>query len=323
MLPAVHRRWESRFELVNGVAAGLACRFSARMRIGIVSQAPTSTTLALAAARVPGVDVVPMTPVEAVTSLAHGDAALGRLDVRPTLDGVEPGLWALGVLAARGVTVLNGPATLIATHDKLLTARLLRRAGLPHPRTQHLRVGRPLEVLPTPVVLKPRHGSWGRNVTLCETPRALTEALDRVRVEPWFLEHGVLVQQLVPPTGSDLRVVVAGDRVVGAIHRLAAPGEWRTNVALGATRVPAEAPLEARELALAAARATSAVLAGVDLLATPDGGFTILEVNGAVDFTADYLLEGDVFREATEEICRAAADVAPGARPDSGDAVLV
>ena len=160
-------------------------------------------------------------------------------------------------------------------------------------------------------------------MTLCETPRALTEALDSVRAEPWFLRHGVLVQQLVPPTGSDLRVVVAGDRVVGAIHRLAAPGEWRTNVALGATRVPAEAPLEACELALAAARATSAVLAGVDLLATPDEGFTILEVNGAVDFTADYLPEGDIFREATEEISRAAADLAPGARPDSGDTVLV
>ena len=46
-------------------------------------------------------------------------------------------------------------------------------------------------------------------------------------------------------------------------------------------------------LALAAARATSAALVGVDLLPTPDGGYTILEVNGAVDFTPEYGLAGE------------------------------
>lgn len=76
-----------------------------------------------------------MSPGEALLTLGRGDVALGRLDVRDQLDGVEDGLWALDRLADGGVRVLNGSAALLAAHDKLLTARLLRRAALPHPRT--------------------------------------------------------------------------------------------------------------------------------------------------------------------------------------------
>jgi RimK family alpha-L-glutamate ligase len=274
------------------------------MRLAIVSQNPTRTTYALAATDVPGVEIVPMTPAAAVRSLAPGDAVLGRLDVRRTLDGVEDGLWALGVLAARGVIVLNAPATLIATHDKLVTARLLRRAGLPHPATRQVRAGRSLGRAAAPAVVKPRHGSWGTNVVACETQASLVAAIAAVQGEPWFLEHGALVQELVPHLGSDLRLVVAGDRVVGAVRREAAPGEWRTNVALGATRVPAEPPPEASLLALAAAHATGAALVGVDLLPTPDGGYTILELNGAVDFTAEYRADADIFSVVAHELGR-------------------
>jgi RimK family alpha-L-glutamate ligase len=284
------------------------CRgsFSDGVKIAIVCRTPSPTTVALSRVALRGVEIVPMTPTEAAGSLRADDAALGRLDVLPTLDGIEDGLWALGVLDARGITVLNGPATLLATHDKLVTARILRRAGLPHPVTCHVRGSRPAPSIGAPAVVKPRHGSWGAHVVACETDVELEVALQRVEREPWYLQHGALVQELVRPTGYDLRLVVAGNRVVGAIRREAAPGEWRTNVALGASRVPIDPPADAVRLALAAARAASATLVGVDLLPTPDGGFAILELNGAVDFTVDYGPERDVFREAALEIAAAA-----------------
>lgn len=51
-----------------------------------------------------------------------------------------------------------------------------------------------------------------------------------------------------------------------------------------------------------------AALVGVDLLPTPDGGYTILEVNGAVDYTREYRPEGDIFRETVTELCRFARE---------------
>ena len=97
------------------------------MRRALIACRSTPTNDALACA--PEIDGSweSMTPQDALATLRPGDAALGRLDVLPTLDGMDDGLWALGALAARGVHVLNDPASLLAAHDKLLTARLFRR----------------------------------------------------------------------------------------------------------------------------------------------------------------------------------------------------
>jgi glutathione synthase/RimK-type ligase-like ATP-grasp enzyme len=159
-----------------------------------------------------------------------------------------------------------------------------------------------------PLVLKPRFGSWGRDVVLCRTAADLDAALERAAFRSWFREQGALAQELVPPLGWDIRIVVAAGRVVGAARRIAAPGEWRTNVALGGHSEAFSPPPLACSLALSAAAAVRGDLVGVDLLPT-SGGFVVSEVNGAVDFHAYYALDvEDVFAEAVLELLRAARD---------------
>ena len=114
----------------------------------------TSTSRALTQALIGGAVWEELTPQDALDVLRPGDGALGRLDVSPTLDGIDDGLWALGALAARGVHVLNDPGALLATDDKLLTARILRRHGLPHPATTHVRDSR----MAPPLAGAPRSG---------------------------------------------------------------------------------------------------------------------------------------------------------------------
>jgi [lysine-biosynthesis-protein LysW]--L-2-aminoadipate ligase len=270
------------------------------MQVAIVAHHRTSTNLALARAR-PGMRI--LEPAIAARTLGEGDVAIGRLDVAESLDGIEAGLWELARLEGAGARVLNRPRTLVAAHDKLATSRALADADVPHPRTAH--VTSPSDSIPfePPVVVKPRFGSWGLDVVLCQHAAALRHHLVAIADRPWFASHGALVQELVPPRGHDVRLVVAGGCVVGAIKRVAAPGEWRTNVALGAVREPVEPSSEACELAIRAAAAVEGDLVGVDLLPRPDGEFVVIEINGAVEYNAAYSLHGaDVFRRTVDAL---------------------
>jgi RimK family alpha-L-glutamate ligase len=220
---------------------------------------------------------------------------LGRADVSRKLDGVGDTFWELLRLEREGWSVLNGSRALLGCHDKLYTALLLRRAGLPHPRTEVIRSACEAPSFDGPYVVKPRFGSWGRGIERCEDRAELRACLKRVARRRSFRRRGVLVQEYVENPAVDLRVVVAGDHVVGAIRRVAAEGEWRTNVSLGGTRLAVEPPPAASTLACAAAAAVGGDLVGVDLLPV-DGGYTVVELNGAVDFTDLY--GDDVFTRA-------------------------
>lgn len=227
--------------------------------------------------------------------LEAGDVAIGRLDVLPTLDGVEPGLDSLSELAARGVRVVNRPEALLNAHDKLRTAEQLRRAGLPHPRTIHLRGADDLLVAPLPAVVKPRFGSWGAEVFRCETSDELATLLAEIHETAWFARDGALLQEFIPNEGRDLRVIVASGHVVGATERIARPGEWRTNVSLGGRRHRPTPSADAWSLAVRAAKAIGADFVGVDLLPAATG-FVVLELNGAVEFDRVYdLADSDVY----------------------------
>jgi [lysine-biosynthesis-protein LysW]---L-2-aminoadipate ligase len=266
------------------------------MKFAVVAHRRSATNEALvAAARDWGLDAELLDPHKALTSLEAGDVALARLDVREGLDGIERGTGELERLAAGGVDVRNPPGSLVVAHDKLLTARALRLAGLPHPHTTLLNPALPTPVPELPIVIKPRFGSWGRDVEQCTTLGELEQALVGLQRKPWFREHGALAQELVEPRGWDMRLVVAAGRVVGAACRIARSDEWRTNAALGAQVEPVDPPPIARALAFAAARATRADLVGVDLLPTSNGGFVVLELNGAVDFRPAYAPGRNVF----------------------------
>jgi RimK family alpha-L-glutamate ligase len=251
-------------------------------------------------------------PEQLRAAVRPGDLVLGRLDVRRTLDGIESGLVELQELEESGLAaVLNRSGSLFACHDKLATAIALEGAGVPHPRTACVASPSQLTRLEPPLVVKPRLGSWGADVVRCDTDFQLRRCFREIAKRAWFQRHGALVQALVPPTGGDLRVLVAASRVVGAVVRRAKPGEWRTNVALGATRIPVRRlPRDAASLAVSAATAVDADFAGVDLLPLPGGGWTVLELNAAVEFTPEYALRG---RGVAAEVIARLAVLADGA----------
>jgi RimK family alpha-L-glutamate ligase len=280
------------------------------MKFAVVAQRSTPTNLALSSCVVPGVESLLLTPAQALARLGPGDVALGRLDVLHSLDGIEPGAWAFDALERLGCRLLNRRHSILGAHDKRRTAKVLAAAGLPHPATQVVRrAGAEVELEP-PLVVKPPFGSWGEDVLLCPDRHALATCLHGLRNRPWFRATGAVVQELVPPIGHDLRLVVAGRRVVGAVERVASAGEWRTNVALGGIRRPVVPPPRACDLAVAAASALGIDLVGIDLLPVGAGEYVVIELNAAVEFTPEYA-EEDVYAAAVAALLQASPDVEP------------
>ena len=140
------------------------------MTFAVVAHSRSETNLRLvAAAESLGCSATILTPREALRLLGPEDVAVGRLDVREGLDGIESGIPELDRLTSGGVRLLNPPSVLVAAHDQLLTSRVLRLSGVPQPHTWHIAEGMPTAAPELPLVLKPRFGSWGRDVTLCRT----------------------------------------------------------------------------------------------------------------------------------------------------------
>jgi RimK family alpha-L-glutamate ligase len=272
------------------------------MAFALVAHSLTATNVELTRAWRGSQSFGVLNPSEALSLLKPGDTALGRIDVRRGLDGPEHGLSALRELEERGVRVLNRAQSLLAGHDKLLTAHLLASGGVRSPATRPLGADWDALVDLLPCVVKPRFGSWGEDVFRLERPDQVAALAELARTRGWLLTGGAIVQELVPPLGYDLRVLVARGRVVGAIRREAAPGEWRTNIACGARRVRALHSPAALALACSAVAVTGLDLAGVDLLPLADRGYTVLEINAAPDFTREYSLGADVFEDIAAEL---------------------
>lgn len=203
--------------------------------------------------------------------------------------------YAARCLAAAGVDVVNSTEATEVCGDKWRTSQALVAAGVPTPRTALALTPKAtlaaLETIGYPALIKPLVGSWGRLVAQLPDRAGAEGILDYVAALPGPQSHLGYVQELIDKPDRDIRVIVVGGEVVGAIYRT---GEsLRTNVALGGRTQPCEVTAEISELSLDAAAAVGADIAGVDLIEDRDGRLLVLEVNHRVEFSGFQAALGD------------------------------
>lgn len=195
--------------------------------------------------------------------------------------------YAARCLAAAGVEVVNGADATEVCGDKWRTTLALQAAGVPTPRTAlALTPQATLEALDSlgyPAIIKPLVGSWGRLVVRLPDRAGAEAVLEYAAALPGPQSHLGYVQELVDKPDRDIRVIVVGGEVLGAVYRTGE--ELRTNVALGGRTRPCEATPEITKLSVDAAAAVGAEVAGVDLIEDRDGRLLVLEVNHRVEFS--------------------------------------
>ena len=195
------------------------------------------------------------------------------------------GLAVVNHFEMMGVPVLNGAAAIAQSRDKLRALQLLCRAGLDVPRTvmAHDRSNvRTLvrEVGGLPVIIKLLRGTQGVGVMIAHSLQEVQTIVNTF----WDLGQEVVLQEFVAESkGQDVRALVVGDRVVGAMRRRAKKGEFRSNIHRGGEGTPVELPDAYIEVAVKAARLLGLELTGVDML---DGnkGPRLMELNSSPGF---------------------------------------
>jgi ribosomal protein S6--L-glutamate ligase len=215
------------------------------------------------------------------------DGVLVRMMPPGSLEQVVFRMDALHRVVATGVPVLNPPRAIEAAVDKYLTLALLEASGLPVPATwagqSATAALSAFEQLGGDVVVKPLFGSEGRGLVRVsdrELAWRTFHALERIGAV-------LYLQRAIRHAGFDLRAFVLKGEVLGAMRRHASPGEWRTNVSLGGRAEPYRLSAEEERLAIAAAGAVGAEIAGVDLFPDLDRGrLVVLEVNAVPGWRA-------------------------------------
>ncbi len=229
-----------------------------------------------------GVGVNPLAGIDEL-DLQTIDALLPRAMPAGSLEQIIFRLDLLSQLAGAGVRVINPPRAIEIAVDKYLSLRLLAQAGLAVPRTVVCqRVEDALlafDELGGDVLLKPLFGSEGFGIA------RITDRDLLARSGAWLARQGAVlyVQECIEHAGEDWRLLVIGGQVVAAMSRRA-PG-WRTNVASGGFAAALTPSAAAQQLALRAAQACCAEIAGVDILPTAQG-LMVLEVNSSPGWRA-------------------------------------
>lgn len=198
---------------------------------------------------------------------------------RGSLEQVIFRMDALHVLAEQGVRCVNSPRAIERTIDKSWAGAVLALAGVPTPATlvceRYEGAMQAFEQLGGDVVVKPLFGAMGNGIVRIEDRDVAHRVFRALELERTVY---YLQRTIAPPGRRNLRVLVVAGEVAGAMERVT--DSWRANVARGARPRAVALSDEERRLALAAALALEADVAGVDLLAMPDGETLVLEVNG-------------------------------------------
>lgn len=185
-------------------------------------------------------------------------------------------------LVQKGIPVINPPQAIARAANKFATSKALHDLGVPTPKTT---VTTSLEEAEEALqvfgkaVSKPLFGYKGKDILLLKSGDPSDMARLRTIVETQGL---VYLQEFVATASNsprDIRAFVVDGQTLGAIFRVAPPGEWISNLARGGRAEACPLTAELEDLAAKAAEAAGAVYCGVDLLETRHG-LSVIEVNG-------------------------------------------
>jgi ribosomal protein S6--L-glutamate ligase len=206
------------------------------------------------------------------------DAVIPRIGASITFYGTA----VLRQFEMAGVYPLNESVAIGRSRDKLRSMQLMARDGIGLPVTTFARDPKVTEEVirlagGAPVVIKLLEGTQGLGVVLADTQRSATSVIEAFR----SANINILVQEFIKEAGgTDIRAFVVGNRVIAAMKRSGAEGDFRSNLHRGGTAEVTRLTPEERATALRAAKSMGLAVCGVDMLRANHGP-VVMEVNSS------------------------------------------
>ena len=206
------------------------------------------------------------------------DAVIPRIGNSVTFYGTA----VLRQFEMMNVFPLNESVAISRSRDKLRSTQLLARKGIGLPVTGF--ASNPDDITDlieqvggVPLVIKLLQGTQGIGVVLAETHNAAESVIQAFM----GLKANIMVQEFIKEAeGSDIRCFVIGEKVVAAMRRQGAEGEFRSNLHRGGTATLIRLTPEERSTAVRAAKIMGLNVCGVDMLRSNHGP-VIMEVNSS------------------------------------------
>ena len=207
----------------------------------------------------------------------------------------ESGLSIISAFQNSGAFMCNTRNAMLTCNNKLTTALLFEKFGIPTPRTAFVsnekNIDDAMKLIGNkfPVVLKTLTGTQGIGVVKLDSYESLVSTIQAL----W--KHGaeLLIQEFMP-VKFDVRTFVVDNKIFASTKRIQGSDDFRTNTHRGAEAVPYKLKDEEIEVILRASRASKAYLCGVDHI-IHKGKPYVLEVNGSPGTGAEY--EGYIYKD--------------------------
>lgn len=206
------------------------------------------------------------------------DAVIPRIGASITFYG----LAVLRQFEMMGVYPLNESVAIGRSRDKLRSTQLLARDGIGLPVTTFAHDPKQTEEVlklagGAPLVIKLLEGTQGLGVVLADTDRSAKSVIEAFR----SANVNILVQEFIKEAGgTDIRCLVVGGKVVAAMQRTGAEGEFRSNLHRGGSAKTIKITPEERSTAIRSAKCMGLNVCGVDLLRANHGP-VVMEVNSS------------------------------------------
>lgn len=180
------------------------------------------------------------------------------------------------------VVCVNSSIAIVRSRDKLRSMQIFSRHDIGIPRTIFASHPKDIdnllrEIGGAPLVIKLLEGTQGIGVVLAETRKAAKSVIEAFH----GLNADILIQEFIKEAaGSDIRAFVIDGKVVGAMKRQGAEGEFRSNLHRGGSAEVIRLKKAEKEVAIKAAKAMGLNVCGVDMLISSRGPL-VLEVNSS------------------------------------------